>query len=150
MPADGTVGPILSHALSASSAKLAPTPAPLSHEKPARFGISRHRNPRAGHFLISPLEHKVCDAYVIYGVAPGQAGFREMQMNPSDWKPEHRIALLVAAVASTGIGLFAGIERVDSSSHGYWLWIGLWGVAGAVMGAIGGFMAQLLRSRNSR
>jgi amino acid transporter len=70
-------------------------------------------------------------------------------MNPLHWKREHQIALLGAAVVGAAIGIFAGTRQVVSSADHYWIWLGIWGAAGTVMGATGGFIRQLSRSRTS-
>jgi hypothetical protein len=70
-------------------------------------------------------------------------------MNPLHWKREHQIALLGAAVVGAAIGIFAGTRQVEPSADHYWIWLGIWGAAGTVMGATGGFIRQLSRSRTS-
>jgi amino acid transporter len=70
-------------------------------------------------------------------------------MNPIHWKREHQIALLGAAVVGAAIGIFGGSRQVELSANQYWLWLALWGGAGTVMGAMGGFIRQLSRSRTS-
>ena len=71
------------------------------------------------------------------------------KMNPLHWKREHQIALLGAAVVGAAIGIFAGSRQVEPSANHHWLWLALWGAAGSVMGATGGFIRQLSRSRTS-
>jgi hypothetical protein len=70
-------------------------------------------------------------------------------MNPVRWKREHQIALLGAAVVGAATGIFAGTRQVEPSADHYWIWLGIWGAAGTVMGATGGFIRQLSRSRTS-
>jgi hypothetical protein len=70
-------------------------------------------------------------------------------MNPLHWKHEHQIAFVVAVVLCACIGIFAGVRQVDPSTNLYWLWVGLWGAAGASMGALGAFIRQLLRDQIS-
>jgi hypothetical protein len=70
-------------------------------------------------------------------------------MNPLRWKREHQIAFFGAAVFGACIGIFAGVRRVEQSANLYWLVVGLWGAAGAAMGASGAFIRQLLRDRAS-
>jgi hypothetical protein len=70
-------------------------------------------------------------------------------MNPLYWKREHQIAFFLAVVLCAIIGIFAGVRRVEYSTDLYWLWVGLWGAAGAAMGAIGAFIRQLMRGRIS-
>jgi amino acid transporter len=70
-------------------------------------------------------------------------------MNPLHWKREHQIALLGAAVVGAAMGIFAGTRQVEPSADHYWIWLGLWGAAGTAMGAAGGFIRQLSRSRTS-
>jgi uncharacterized membrane protein len=69
-------------------------------------------------------------------------------MNPLSWKREHRVAFLIAVVFCACIGIFAGVHKVEPSSQRYWLMVGLWGVAGAAMGAIGAFIGQMMRGRD--
>ena len=68
-------------------------------------------------------------------------------MNPLHWTRTHRIAFLAAATLGACIGFVVGIGRVDPSvsQNFYWLRLALWVVSGAVMGAAGGFIRQLLR-----
>jgi hypothetical protein len=70
-------------------------------------------------------------------------------MNPLHWKREHQIAFLVAVVFCACIGIFAGVRQVEASTDLYWLWVALWGAAGAAMGAAGAFIRQLMRNRIS-
>ena len=70
-------------------------------------------------------------------------------MNPLYWKREHQIAFIVAVVFCGFIGLFIGVRQVEPSPNAYWLSVGLWGAAGAVMGAVGAFIRQLVRNRFS-
>jgi hypothetical protein len=70
-------------------------------------------------------------------------------MNPLRWKREHQIALLGAAVVGAAIGIFAGTRQIEPSADHYWIWLGIWGAAGTGMGATGGFIRQLSRSRTS-
>jgi hypothetical protein len=70
-------------------------------------------------------------------------------VNPLHWKREHQIALLAAAVVGAAIGIFAGTRQVEPSADHYWIWLGIWGAAGTVMGVTGGFIRQLSRSRTS-
>jgi amino acid transporter len=70
-------------------------------------------------------------------------------MNPLRWKREHQIAFLGAAVFGACIGIFAGVRQVQPSANLYWLWMVLWGAAGAAMGATGAFIRQLSRDRTS-
>jgi hypothetical protein len=67
-------------------------------------------------------------------------------MNPLRWKREHQIAFLGATVVGACIGIFAGIRQVEPFANLYWLWVGLWGAGGAVLGAAGAFIRQLLRT----
>ena len=71
------------------------------------------------------------------------------KMNLLHWKRSHQIAFFGAAVAGVFIGFFAGIRRVEPSANLYWLLVGIWGVAGAVVAAAGAFVRQLFRNRNS-
>jgi hypothetical protein len=71
------------------------------------------------------------------------------KMNPLHWKREHQIAFLGAAVVGACIGIFAGTRQVEPSANLYWLLVGLWGAAGAVVAAAGAFIRQLLRDRTS-
>jgi hypothetical protein len=70
-------------------------------------------------------------------------------MNLIHWKRERQIAFLIAVAVCTCLGVFAGTRRVDPSADLYWLWIGLWGAAGAAMGAAGASISQLIRNRSS-
>ena len=71
-------------------------------------------------------------------------------MNPLRWKRDYQIAFLVAVVFCAGIGIFVGVRQVDPSSDQYWLRVGLWGAAGAAMGAAGAFIRQSMRDRISK
>ena len=70
-------------------------------------------------------------------------------MNPFDWKREHQIAFLVAAVIGAGMGIFIGVRQVEPSTNAYWLHVGSWGVAGTMLAAFGAFIRQLIRNKNS-
>jgi hypothetical protein len=70
-------------------------------------------------------------------------------MNPLRWKREHQIAFFGAAAFGACIGIFVGVRQVEPSANLYWLGVGLWGAAGAAMGASGAFIRQSLRNRNS-
>lgn len=67
-------------------------------------------------------------------------------MNPLRWKREHQIAFVGAAVFGACIGAFGGAQQVEPSANLYWLWVGLWGTAGAVMAAAGAFIRQMFRN----
>jgi hypothetical protein len=67
-------------------------------------------------------------------------------MNPLRWKREHQIAFLGAVVIGACIGVFAGARQFEPSTSDYWAWVGLWGLAGAVMAAAGAYIRQLLRN----
>jgi hypothetical protein len=68
-------------------------------------------------------------------------------MNPLHWKREYQIAFLGAAVLGSYIGTFVGVRQAEPSATFYWLWVGLWGVAGTLMSAAGAFIRQLLRDQ---
>lgn len=70
-------------------------------------------------------------------------------MNPLRWKREHRIAFFGAMVFGACLGFVVGLRRVDPQvvQHFYWLWLAVWIISGAVLGAIGGFIRQSLRRR---
>jgi FtsH-binding integral membrane protein len=70
-------------------------------------------------------------------------------MNPFHWKREHQIAFLVAVVFGAGMGIYIGLRQIEPSAGGYWLHMGLWGVAGAVLAGTGAYIRQLIRKRNS-
>lgn len=70
-------------------------------------------------------------------------------MNPLRWKREHQIAFLGAAAFGACIGIFGGVQQVEPSASAYWLRVALWGAAGALMGAAGASIRQLLRDRTS-
>jgi hypothetical protein len=70
-------------------------------------------------------------------------------MNPLHWKRDHQIAFFVAVVLCACIGVVAGVRQLEPSVNLYWLSVGLWGAAGAVMGAVGAFIRQLMRDRTS-
>jgi hypothetical protein len=70
-------------------------------------------------------------------------------MNPLHWKREYQIAFLGAAVFGACVGIFAGVRQIEPSASFYWFHVGLWGAIGAVMGAAGAFVRQLMRDRNS-
>ena len=70
-------------------------------------------------------------------------------MNPLHWKREHQIAFLGAVAFGACVGIFAGIQQVEPSANPYWLSVGLWGTAGALMAAAGAFIRQMFRDRDS-
>ena len=57
-------------------------------------------------------------------------------MNPLHWKREHQIALFGAAIVGAFLRELANLNRPQR----------LWGVAGTVTGAAGGFIRQLYRN----
>jgi hypothetical protein len=67
-------------------------------------------------------------------------------MNPLNWKREHQIAFLGAAAIGACIGVVAGTRQLEPSTSHYWVWVGLWGLAGAATAAAGAFIRQLLRN----
>jgi hypothetical protein len=67
-------------------------------------------------------------------------------MNPLNWKREHQIAFLGAAAIGACIGVVAGARQLEPSTSHYWVWAGLWGLAGAATAAAGAFIRQLLRN----
>lgn len=69
-------------------------------------------------------------------------------MNPFHWKREHQIAFLIAVVFGAGMGIYIGLRQIEPSADGYWLHVGLWGVAGALLAGAGAFIRQLMRNRN--
>jgi hypothetical protein len=72
-----------------------------------------------------------------------------MNLNPLHWTSGHLIAFVFAAVFGACIGLFYGIGQFDPYTDQRWLWIGLYCVVGALLGAAGGFLRQLLRGEKS-
>jgi hypothetical protein len=70
-------------------------------------------------------------------------------MNPLHWKREHQVAFLGATAVGGCIGIFAELHQVEASANFHWLQVEFWGAAGAVMGAAGAFIRQLLRDRTS-
>jgi len=70
-------------------------------------------------------------------------------MNPLRWKREYQIAFLVAVVFGAVIGIFFGLRQVEPSTSLYWLHVGSWAVAGAVLAGLGAFIRQVLRDRTS-
>jgi H+/Cl- antiporter ClcA len=71
------------------------------------------------------------------------------EMNPFDWKPEHRVAFVFAAIFGACIGVFGGMGHFDPYTSHRWLWVALYGAVGTALGAAGGFLRQLLRGRIS-
>ena len=69
------------------------------------------------------------------------------KMSPLRWNPEHRIALFVATIFGACMGFIVGLRRVDPSvvQNFYWLWLAVWVISGAVLGAIGAVIRQMLR-----
>lgn len=70
-------------------------------------------------------------------------------MNPLNWKRDHQIAFLIAVLLGLGMGAYIGQRQLDPSTSGYWLHIGLWGIAGAVLAGAGAYIRQLMRNTNS-
>ena len=68
-------------------------------------------------------------------------------MNPLRWNGEHRFAFWVATIFGACMGFIVGIRRDDPSviQNVYWLWLTVCVMSGAVLGAIGAFIRQLLR-----
>ena len=64
-----------------------------------------------------------------------------------NWKPAHRVAFIFAALFGVLIGVFAGMGHFDPYENLYWLHVGEWGVIGALLGGLGGFLRQMLRGR---
>lgn len=71
----------------------------------------------------------------------------EPEMNPLRWKREHRIAFFVATIFGAAMGFIIGLRRVDPQvvQDFYWLWLVVWIISGAALGAIGAFIRQSLR-----
>lgn len=69
------------------------------------------------------------------------------EMNLLRWNPEHRIAFFVATIFGACMGFIVGLRRVDPSvaQNFYWLWLAVWVISGAVLGAIGAVIRQMLR-----
>ena len=68
-------------------------------------------------------------------------------MNPFDWKREHQIAFLIAALIGAGMGIYIGMRQVAPSSSSDWLQVGAWGIAGTMLAAAGAYFRQLMRNR---
>ena len=68
-------------------------------------------------------------------------------MSPHRWNREHRFAFWIATIFGACMGFIVGIRRVDPTvtQNLYWLWLTVWVMSGAVLGAIGAFIRQLLR-----
>lgn len=68
-------------------------------------------------------------------------------MNPLRWKREHRLAFFVATIFGACMGFIVGLRRLDPSvvQNFYWLSLAAWIISGAVLGAIGATIRQMLR-----
>lgn len=69
-------------------------------------------------------------------------------MNPLRWNlVEHRIAFFVATIFGACMGFIVGLRRVDPSvaQDFYWLWFAVWIISGALLGATGAVIRQMLR-----
>ena len=71
-------------------------------------------------------------------------------MNPLHWKREHQIAFLVAAVVGAVMGVYIGLRQVEPATNLYWLHVGIWGLAGAMLAGVGAFIRQLIRDRKRK
>jgi uncharacterized membrane protein YfcA len=67
-------------------------------------------------------------------------------MNPLNWRREHQVAFVFTALFGACIGILAGMGHFDPYTNFHWPEVGLWGIGGAVLGAVGGFLRQLLRN----
>ena len=69
------------------------------------------------------------------------------RLNPFRWKREHRFTFLVTTIFGACLGIIVGLRRVDPAmtQDYYWLWLALWVGSGAVLGAGGAFIYQVLR-----
>lgn len=73
-----------------------------------------------------------------------------MKLNPLYWKKEHQIAFLAATAVGAGMGIFIALKQADQFNMPYELYVMLWGAGGAALAALGAYLRQIIRNRNSR
>ena len=75
----------------------------------------------------------------------------ENTMNPLNWRREHQVALVVAAIVGIFVGLAVGYmyHHVQYATSGPWFssWSGMrWGIFGAIIGAAVLYIRQLVHT----